>query len=130
MACLVGRRLERVVKRENDWVFSFGDEVALIVGAPWRLIVDGRNEFGDCDHDQQFGLPTPVNGIAETGRFVTGKSVKAVSIRTTGDLRLAFDDEAVREMIQTSCGYEAWELSAPKLKIVAQGGGQLAIWKG
>jgi len=33
------------------------------------------------------------------------------------------------EIIQTSCGYEAWELNASPLKVVAQGGGQLAVYR-
>jgi hypothetical protein len=124
---LVGRRLTAVIKRDNDWVFSFEGEAQLIVGSPWRVIFEGRNAFGDCDHGHQFGLPKAVDGVVRTERMLGERAATAVAIRSTGDLLISFGDDAL-EVIQTSCGYEAWELNASNLKVVAQGGGQLAIW--
>src|SRR5690348_9606840 len=88
---LVGGRLNAVVPRDHDWVFSFDGDVTLVVAVVWRLVVAGRNEFGSEDHGHQFGLPAPVDGVERTERCLGGKVVKAVSVRTTGDLTIEFE---------------------------------------
>jgi hypothetical protein len=53
-----------VTRRENDWVFSFGDNGVLAVNARWRLIQTGRIVLADEDDRQRFGLPRPVDAKA------------------------------------------------------------------
>ena len=53
-----------VIRREFDWVFFFDDYRALVLTAPWRVVLDDKIAFADADHDQKFGHPEPIDGAA------------------------------------------------------------------
>jgi len=123
LALLLGHRLDDVVKHDYSWEFVFSDRVCLQVECLWRLIVSGKLVITSEDHGQQFGLPAPVDCLAELRRQIIGAAVEDVKVRAgTIDITLGFGSGCVLEVIPTSAGYEAWQVNAPGLLIVGQPG--------
>jgi Family of unknown function (DUF6188) len=129
---LAEQSLVQTERREYDWVFHFADEVTLRVACPWRILCDGRIALGDCDHAQQFGLPEPVDGAKQSDRLLRGETIQHVTIREdSGDLTIKFRGQTSLEVLNTSSGYEGWELEdGAGLHVIATGGGELALWTG
>jgi hypothetical protein len=127
---LVGHSLIEVERSEFDWLFRFANNVGLRVSCPWRIVVDGRIAYGDCNHAQQFGLPRPIDGAERSINLLRDKTIQGVVIRNdVGDLAIAFSDVTTMEVLNTSSGYEGWQLAdGTGWNVVAMGGGQLAIW--
>jgi hypothetical protein len=127
---LVGRSLVRTERGEYDWVFRFTDKTFLRVACPWRILHDRRIALGECDHAQKFGRPEPIDGANESDRLFCDKTIQSIAIREdTADLTVEFSDQTKLEILNTSSGYEGWELGGRTgLYVVAMGGGQLALW--
>ena len=127
---LVGHRLIEVERSEYDWLFRFANDVGLRVACPWRILVEGRIAHGDSDHGQQFGLPKPVDGAGRSNKLLLNKVIESVAVRDdTGDITISFTDGTALEVLNTSSGYEGWQLNdGAGLNVVATGGGELAIW--
>ena len=127
---LVGHHLLQVEQSDHEWLFRFANSVGLRIACPWRIIVKGRVAHGDSDHAQQFGLPKPIDGAARSRSLLLNKAVQGVAIRDdTGDLTITFNDRAALEVLNTSSGYEGWQLNdGAGLNVVATGGGELALW--
>src|SRR5579862_1969661 len=131
----VGQKCDEILHRENDWSFRFDNAGGLSVGSPWRIIASGRIAHADEDDVQQFGLPTPVNGVERTMGFLSGKRIVSVEVSpVSGDLRILFDGKTILETFTNSSGYESWHAVANGAgkcaHVVAQGGGQIAMWEG
>ncbi len=117
---------------EDAWDLNFNFHAAdLNIYCPWRVVGNGSVLLGSSDHGQKFGLPEPVNVIAEVLRLLNGKVVEEASIdETTADLRIDFAGDIRVDVFNDSSGYEGWTFADERgLKLVAQGGGQIAIWK-
>lgn len=126
---LVKRRLRSMLRREHDWVFEFDGPATLTVECLWRLLKDGRIRLTSEDDGQQFGLPAPVVGAEETGRYLVGGSIESVDLRAgTLDLDLRFDTGHVLQVLPDSAGYEAWKVTDLGREFIAVGGGELAIF--
>ena len=126
----IGLRCTGVQKYAPDsWRFDFEGRTYLDVHCAWRIIADERVALGHEDHEQQFGLPAPVDGQAEALKLLS-KQVERVTIREiTADLVLMFDNQVFLEVFNDSSGYEGWQCSDTRgLKVVAQGGGNLVYW--
>lgn len=122
--CFVG-----VVRREFDWVFTFDHGVALVAECLWRLLENDRIRFTSADEGQLFGLPTPVDAVAEINSRLTDAFVTAVELKSgTLDLRIAFNTGHVLELLPESSGYEAWNATCSGMLIVAAGGGELVVY--
>jgi hypothetical protein len=83
--------------------------------------------LGSEDHNQRFGLPAPVDA-RETALMLIGSKpiTNAVVDDGTLDIRLHLANGTTLEVLPTSSGYEAWELTDPSSHwIIAQGGGNL-----
>ena len=131
LAWLAQHRLQSVLHREYDWVFTFNGEASLMVSCLWRLIEKGRIRFTSEDEGQKFGLPAPVDAAAELNRRVGNAAVETVVLREhTLDLELRFDTGHVLQIIPDSSGYEAWIASDHDKQFIAVGGGELAILGG
>jgi Family of unknown function (DUF6188) len=127
---LFGRRLVQVERRDYDWSFVFAKDIGLRVECPWRIVVEGRIWLGRDDHAQKFGLPAAVDGEDMSRRLTKDKLVRGVTLRDdTGDLTITFDGETALEVLNMSSGYEGWEIGANGMKVIAMGGGQLAIFR-
>jgi hypothetical protein len=97
---------------------------------PWRVIRDGGIVLSSEDHGQQYGLPAPVDAEAECRRLIGGAVVAGAEVRDeTRDFVIRFASGTRLELVPLSSGYESWQLGGPGGSLViAQGGGQLAIW--
>ncbi|MFY9620715.1 MAG: DUF6188 family protein [Pyrinomonadaceae bacterium] len=131
LSWLVGRQCTAVHRDEFSWNFIF-DAGAVTTPCLWRLIDAGRIRVTSEDHGQQFGLPAAVDARAEVESRLVHHVIQSAKVRAdTGDLILEFGGELVLELLQTSSGYEAWQLTSPGGEhVIAMGGGDLAIWQG
>lgn len=86
--------------------------------------------LGGSDHGHKFGLPEPVDVRIETLRLLTEKPVETARIDVaTGDLSITFVGDARIDVFNNSSGYEGWQFGDRSgLQLIAQGGGQIAIW--
>jgi len=122
------RRLETVRHDadSHEWVFSFSGDVILRIASPWRVLVGERVAAGWEDHDQKFGLLSPVDLPARCCSLAGAGIVRTATHDSTGDLALQFDNGSVLEVFNASSGYESWILNGPgKRSVVAQGGGHV-----
>ena len=76
----------------------------------WRLAKDGRAGTSSFDHQQQYGLSTPIDAIAELrgqlqNRIVTDAKLDGES----GDLLFEFSDN-IKFRVFNFTGYEVWEI--------------------
>lgn len=77
------------------------------------MVNHGKAGFSSFDHKQQYGLPVPIDAIAELCRELSGKAVvNARYDSTTGDLLFAFDSEIDLQVFNFT-GYEVWEVHFP-----------------
>ncbi len=127
---MVGRQVEVSFSEPSRWFFAMGDSLGITVECPWRLIHKGRIGVSGDDHQQQFGLPAPIDAAAGATSLLAGALVQFVEVREgTADLLIEFDRDRRLEIIPFSSGYESWQVSAPAGKsIVARGGGRLSAW--
>jgi hypothetical protein len=123
VSLLIGHRLDDVVKLDYSWEFVFSDRVSLQVECLWRLVVSGRLVITSEDDGQQFGLHAPVDCLEELRRQIIGAAVEDVKVRAgTIDISLGFGSGRTLEVIPTSAGYEAWQVSAPGVFVVGNPG--------
>jgi hypothetical protein len=127
LAWLANHRLESVERRVYPWNFTFSDQVTLGVECLWRLLENGRIVLTSCDHEQKFGLSSPVDAAFElNGKIANGK-IESVELEPdTLDLTLVFTSGHRLEIIPDSSGYEAWQLVWSAGHLIAMGGGELA----
>ena len=132
LSWLVGRTTTEITFDEaGSWVFTFGSDALITVECLWRIVQLPRVVLTSEDHRQKFGLPAPVDAVAESTQLLLGKSVTAVSLReATADLVINFGSDLRLEIISTSSGYENWHMRDPSsTNFVAQGGGQISKWQ-
>lgn len=127
---LVGCRFEKTIAREFDWVFDFEHGIFLIAECLWRLVGDGRVVVTSNDHHQSFGRPASVDCVSEVNSHLAGIVVEQVELREgTLDLAIGFGGGLRLELFPDSSGYEAWNMSRLNERLVACGGGRLAIFR-
>jgi Family of unknown function (DUF6188) len=115
-----------------EWVFRFGSIASLRVAAPWRIVAQARIALGSDDHGQQFGLPRPVDGVANAVALLGCRMVEAFSVSpVSADLVIDFGDGVRLEIFNSSSGYEAWVLATRDGRcLIAQGGGRVVEFDG
>ena len=128
---LVGHRFQSLKRREFDWVLVFEQDVSLVLACLWRLAEADRIRFTSQDDGHQFGLPAPVDVVAEVNCRLAGASVEAAKLRKGFlDVELRFSTGHVLQIIPDSAGYEAWHLCKGRKEYIAVGGGDLVIFGG
>lgn len=129
LTCLVGHRFQSLTQRESDWFFSFDKDASMAVACLWRLIESGRIRRTSEDDGHQFGLPAPVDAAAEVNGYLVGAFVERVELRKgVLDLEFQFSTGHTLQVIPSSSGYEAWNLSMGNKQYIAVGGGELVIF--
>lgn len=124
---LIGHRLISVEKLDHTWFFKFAGDITVATESLWRLLAEGRIAVTSEDHGHQFGLPKPVDAAERVLVTTTGLAVVAAEIsQPTGDLIINFGGQVQLQLLQDSCGYEAWRLSAQGHEIICTGGGYLS----
>ena len=79
----------------------------------WRVISGGKEVVSSFDHQQKYGLPTPVDAISKLRTILQEKKVtEARWDHESGDLHFHFSGE-VKLQIFAFSGYEVWEISFP-----------------
>jgi hypothetical protein len=124
---LVGHRLIGV-DSNHGWVFKFENDISLRAECPWRILIEGRIALGNADHRQ--GLPEPFDAGNRSELLLRDKLISGVGIRDdTGDLTINFGAQAALEILNNHGGFEAWQLYAESLTVVAVGGGELFMFQ-
>ena len=131
-AALRGREC-RVIKREADWSFDFGEGFNIASSVPWRVVTADGIAHGHEDDGQWFGLPEPVDGEERTNDLLRGRKVAEVELdEQTADLRLTFEEGVRLDLFNQSSGYEGWQASIPdgdkNISLIAVGGGRLCVF--
>jgi hypothetical protein len=79
----------------------------------WRVTKDGKAVMSTFDHQQQYGLPAPIDAIAELQRQLQDRAVTDAKLDgESGDLLFEFSDNIKFRVFNFSC-YEAWEIHFP-----------------
>lgn len=79
----------------------------------WRVIKDGKERLSSFDHEQQYGLPEPIDAIDELRKELQNKIVADARFHEeTGDLLFRFFEGVKLQVFAFSC-YEVWELTFP-----------------
>ncbi len=90
-------------------LIAFSDGTKL-QGTFWRIIKDGKAYLSSFDHQQQYGLPAPIDAKAELSRELDGKSVIVAQMdKETGDLVFDFTD-GLKLQVFSFTGYEIWTI--------------------
>jgi hypothetical protein len=93
-------------------VLEFADGT-LLNAAYWRLIQDGIAQLSSFDHQQKYGLPTPIDAKTRIITFLDGKLCREVIFDgETGDLILIFN-ESTKLQVLNFTGYEIWTIRFP-----------------
>ncbi len=79
----------------------------------WRLAKGGKARLSSFDHQQQYGLPKPIDAIKDLQEHLVGKRVTDARLaRETGDLLFEFTENLNLEVFSFT-GYEVWEIRFP-----------------
>src|SRR5215813_2032475 len=98
-SAFIGRRCTSVTRfAAESWRFEFEGCATLDVRCPWRIVAGGRIALGNGDHDQQFGLPKPLDGKQEAERLLVGRVAKVNLREQTADLILDLEGEISLEV--------------------------------
>jgi hypothetical protein len=110
---------------EFSWLLKFQDVATLTTECPWRIVT----RVGIADDGQPFGRQTAIDTQAEAERLVLGKSLHRANLRDdTGDLGLDFGGGFLLEALNTSAGFEAWQLNrAQGQTLICGSGGKLQV---
>jgi len=77
----------------------------------WRAVKDGTACISSFDHNQQYGLPAPIDAVERLRNELLNKRVlSALMDRETGDLVFEFTG-IVKLCVFNFTSYEAWEVS-------------------
>jgi hypothetical protein len=112
------------------WTFSFANEICVTIeGGFWRILRNNKIMGVSFDHLHQFGLPAPINLVADITEILKDKILKEVKIlETTGDLILSISDDITIEVFITSSGYESYSFYIDNKIYVGAGSGKIAMY--
>jgi hypothetical protein len=129
-AAFIGLHCSHVTRfGAESWKFEFEGRTTLVVRCPWRILANGRIALGNLDHEQQFGLPKPVDAKQEAERLLIAPVARVTLRAQTADLILELEQGTSLEVFNSSSGYEGWECSSSDgLLAVAMAGGELSVW--
>jgi hypothetical protein len=128
-----GKSISAITCDEADnWCFTIQDAGAISVYSTWRLVADGRIKVSSADHNQRFGLPHPVDAREKALQLIASSAIVSASVnKDTADLTIIFANTAQLHILQTSSGYEAWQVNdRAGNSTIAQGGGRLVYLTG
>jgi hypothetical protein len=78
----------------------------------WRVTKDGRAGISSFDHQQQYGLPAPIDAITELRAQLQDKTVNDAKLDESGDLLFEFSGN-IKFRVFNFTAYEAWEIHFP-----------------
>jgi len=79
----------------------------------WRITIEGRAGFSSFDHQQKYGVPSPIDAITALKEQLQGRIVTDAHLDSeTGDLVFQFA-ENIKFRVFNFTSYEIWEISFP-----------------
>lgn len=100
------------------WIQLRFSDASKLRASYWRVTKVGKAGLSSFDHQQQYGLPAPIDAIKGLQELLEDKIVIDVHLdRETGDLLFQFADN-IKLQVFNFTGYEVWEIS------FATGGGE------
>jgi len=115
-------------KDADCWYFYFADKIFANSSGFWRLLIENKIELVSLDHEQQFGLPKPLDLVEELSRKLAGKHLTKIEvIKDTFDLVLSLTDGHRIEIYISSSGYETYDFSIDNKRYIGLGSGDIAI---
>lgn len=115
------------VSDSGAWYFVF-DGSGFNIECPWRILSAGRIALGNCDHNQWFGLPAPIDAAQVAHELLDESPIADVRLEEkTADLTITFQNGAVLEVFNHSAGYKGWNGCAGGVQVIALGGGDVAV---
>ena len=93
-------------------ILNFSDG-AILRADYWRLLRNSLAVVSSFDHQQKYGLPSPVDARSDLRKALNGQQVLEARLdQQTGDLLFAFSGQAHFQVFNLT-GYEVWEMSFP-----------------
>ena len=132
LSWMIGCLITNVTLHEpSRWTFSLGKDRSISVECLWRLVAAQGIAVTSEDHNQRFGMPTPVDAASECLKLVGTRPIGSVRLEeATADLALAIGHDLSLEIVTTSSGYENWQIHDPNgANYVAGGNGKISLWK-
>ena|SRR5690242_21709406 len=115
-------------KDADCWYFYFSDKIFASSSGFWRLLIENKIDLVSLDHEQQFGLPKPLDLVEELKKKLSGKHLTKIEvIKDTFDLVLSLTDEHRIEIYISSSGYETYDFSIDHKRYIGLGSGNIAI---
>ncbi len=131
LSWLIGKSLVKLTKEEFTWGFIFSEGGWVTIESAWRLFDSEKIIVTSADHGHPFGLPKPLDAVVRASAMIVGKMVTGYSIRErSSDLVIEFEGNFYLEMLQLSCGYDAWQAALGTDGIICLGGGSLEVIDG
>jgi hypothetical protein len=105
----------------RPWIFGAGQASIQLLFANgtrlraeyWRLTVGGKAGISSFDHQQKYGLPTPIDAVKTLRETLQNKSVTNAFLDfKTGDLLFEFAQDVSLQVLNFT-SYETWEISFP-----------------
>lgn len=79
----------------------------------WRVTREGKVSISSFDHQQQYGLPAPIDAIKELQENLRDRTVTHAQLDgESGDLFLAFSGN-IKFRVFNFTSYEVWEIHFP-----------------
>jgi len=79
----------------------------------WRLIKNKKALVSSFDHQQKYGLPSPIDAVDTLKRELQGQTLTSVRFdEETGDLQFEFANDTKFQALNFT-GYEMWHISFP-----------------
>lgn len=94
-------------------VIVFSDK-AVLRASYWRLICDGKATLSSFDHQQKYGLASPIDAIEQLKSALNNNFLESIKLdRETGDLLLLFKENKKLQVFNFS-SYEVWSIYFPE----------------
>jgi hypothetical protein len=91
-------------------VFSEGTRLTTYY---WRLIKNNKALISSFDHQQKYGLPSPIDALSTLTGELQGQTLTCARFdEETGDLQFEFANETEFQALNFT-GYEMWHISFP-----------------
>jgi Family of unknown function (DUF6188) len=128
--CLLNAALVAAERLDFSWAFRFGNGSSLTLESLWRLVSKEAIVLTSEDNGQKFGLDHIIDAASDLKTNLAGQRVVDVVVDSaTSDLTLYFSNGLRLELLSTSCGFEAWNLSAGDIAIIGRNGNRILFSK-
>jgi hypothetical protein len=128
--CLLDAALEAAERFEYSWAFRFDNGSSLMLESFWRLVSKEAIVLTSEDNYQKFGLDHTIDAASELTAKLAGQRVADVAVDSaTSDVTIHFSNGLRLQVLSTSSGFEAWNLSAAGIEIIGRNGDRVLFSK-